>query len=198
MNSSSRANPSSSMVPRSRIASPSIALLLSERVGTFQGPQLGSIAWPMTHATGTDQREGQDRPQASLHLAGPSADAGVLGRDLATAQPAGCKRSGRGDDPAVRTRVGNPSPGHLSPLESRNLQGSSGAPGGDLERTGQGRNETAGHSDGRRPTGATGGSADPRSRVRGRLPRLLVWRSEEHTSELQSLAYLVCRLLLEK
>src|SRR3989441_3381793 len=26
----------------------------------------------------------------------------------------------------------------------------------------------------------------------------LVWRSEEHTSELQSLAYLVCRLLLEK
>src|SRR2546423_5345920 len=30
-------------------------------------------------------------------------------------------------------------------------------------------------------------------RVAGHL-----WRSEEHTSELQSLAYLVCRLLLEK
>src|SRR2546425_4810379 len=33
------------------------------------------------------------------------------------------------------------------------------------------------------------------------LPRLIQWRelrSEEHTSELQSLAYLVCRLLLEK
>src|SRR2546425_9250415 len=30
--------------------------------------------------------------------------------------------------------------------------------------------------------------------ARGRRPR----RSEEHTSELQSLAYLVCRLLLEK
>src|SRR2546423_11643067 len=29
-------------------------------------------------------------------------------------------------------------------------------------------------------------------------PRLLHPRSEEHTSELQSLAYLVCRLLLEK
>src|SRR2546425_12680691 len=29
------------------------------------------------------------------------------------------------------------------------------------------------------------------------LPRA-GWRSEEHTSELQSLAYLVCRLLLEK
>src|SRR2546425_7672632 len=31
-----------------------------------------------------------------------------------------------------------------------------------------------------------------------RLPRELDARSEEHTSELQSLAYLVCRLLLEK
>src|SRR5687767_6597650 len=30
------------------------------------------------------------------------------------------------------------------------------------------------------------------------LLRSLVYRSEEHTSELQSLAYLVCRLLLEK
>src|SRR6266404_3099860 len=29
-------------------------------------------------------------------------------------------------------------------------------------------------------------------------PRCAGWRSEEHTSELQSLAYLVCRLLLEK
>src|SRR2546423_3739384 len=28
--------------------------------------------------------------------------------------------------------------------------------------------------------------------------RATCWRSEEHTSELQSLAYLVCRLLLEK
>src|SRR3989441_2833970 len=31
-----------------------------------------------------------------------------------------------------------------------------------------------------------------------RLPEHLLERSEEHTSELQSLAYLVCRLLLEK
>src|SRR2546425_9674798 len=29
-------------------------------------------------------------------------------------------------------------------------------------------------------------------------PARRTWRSEEHTSELQSLAYLVCRLLLEK
>src|SRR3712207_7287544 len=35
-----------------------------------------------------------------------------------------------------------------------------------------------------------------RERVTGRL--LLVVRSEEHTSELQSRQYLVCRLLLEK
>src|SRR3712207_8923505 len=28
--------------------------------------------------------------------------------------------------------------------------------------------------------------------------RLVLWRSEEHTSELQSRQYLVCRLLLEK
>src|SRR2546425_9116965 len=30
------------------------------------------------------------------------------------------------------------------------------------------------------------------------IPTTKRWRSEEHTSELQSLAYLVCRLLLEK
>src|SRR3989442_10944772 len=32
----------------------------------------------------------------------------------------------------------------------------------------------------------------------GRRARLLPWRSEEHTSELQSRPHLVCRLLLEK
>src|SRR5205823_13042791 len=38
-----------------------------------------------------------------------------------------------------------------------------------------------------------------RSSVSRRRPsRACCWRSEEHTSELQSLAYLVCRLLLEK
>src|ERR1041384_8795861 len=35
-------------------------------------------------------------------------------------------------------------------------------------------------------------------RARGRRRPARAWRSEEHTSELQSLAYLVCRLLLEK
>src|SRR2546425_4973499 len=35
-------------------------------------------------------------------------------------------------------------------------------------------------------------------RLWGRAPHTLLERSEEHTSELQSLAYLVCRLLLEK
>src|SRR6266404_5777851 len=32
----------------------------------------------------------------------------------------------------------------------------------------------------------------------GSPPLIVITRSEEHTSELQSLAYLVCRLLLEK
>src|SRR5205823_12229368 len=41
-------------------------------------------------------------------------------------------------------------------------------------------------------SGAHRAAAGIRSRGAGR------WRSEEHTSELQSLAYLVCRLLLEK
>src|SRR2546425_3446089 len=41
--------------------------------------------------------------------------------------------------------------------------------------------------------------ADARARYAGRLARAAEDnRSEEHTSELQSLAYLVCRLLLEK
>src|SRR5687767_15278491 len=39
-----------------------------------------------------------------------------------------------------------------------------------------------------------GGHARPAESARGRVRA----RSEEHTSELQSLAYLVCRLLLEK
>src|SRR6266545_5151021 len=44
-------------------------------------------------------------------------------------------------------------------------------------------------------------TARPSSSARNGLPPLAAWircRSEEHTSELQSLAYLVCRLLLEK
>src|SRR4029079_19837934 len=40
--------------------------------------------------------------------------------------------------------------------------------------------------------------ASHRLHVHRRLLRWRVARSEEHTSELQSLAYLVCRLLLEK
>src|SRR5687767_15489396 len=42
----------------------------------------------------------------------------------------------------------------------------------------------------RRPTRKTGRRASAPTAIRS--------RSEEHTSELQSLAYLVCRLLLEK
>src|SRR2546425_5130515 len=38
----------------------------------------------------------------------------------------------------------------------------------------------------------------PPSAITGTSPAPVTARSEEHTSELQSLAYLVCRLLLEK
>src|SRR2546425_12011462 len=47
--------------------------------------------------------------------------------------------------------------------------------------------------------GAQGrGHVDDARRSAERDRRLRALRSEEHTSELQSLAYLVCRLLLEK
>src|SRR2546423_10515874 len=42
------------------------------------------------------------------------------------------------------------------------------------------------------------GPADVAARRPGRQAQTRDQRSEEHTSELQSLAYLVCRLLLEK
>src|SRR5205823_14541257 len=42
------------------------------------------------------------------------------------------------------------------------------------------------------------GRRDPLHSLQIHLLELLQQRSEEHTSELQSLAYLVCRLLLEK
>src|SRR3712207_7500669 len=41
-------------------------------------------------------------------------------------------------------------------------------------------------------------AVEPRAGLEQTLPRPLVQRSEEHTSELQSRQYLVCRLLLEK
>src|SRR2546422_5006100 len=44
--------------------------------------------------------------------------------------------------------------------------------------------------------GTRGGRGARRSR--GRRPSRSEWRSEEHTSELQSRLHLVCRLLLEK
>src|SRR2546423_4627086 len=56
----------------------------------------------------------------------------------------------------------------------------------------------AGRGRGHPATGARRGGARPlRRRVAGPGGQRVL-RSEEHTSELQSLAYLVCRLLLEK
>src|SRR3712207_7026747 len=50
----------------------------------------------------------------------------------------------------------------------------------------------------RRRRMATSGGWTPAPRLVGRLPKIRAARSEEHTSELQSRQYLVCRLLLEK
>src|SRR2546425_4619761 len=61
-------------------------------------------------------------------------------------------------------------------------------------------------------TSSTGRTPQAKARKAGATPKVMTsanesncwpksdveWRSEEHTSELQSLAYLVCRLLLEK
>src|SRR2546425_6151008 len=49
-----------------------------------------------------------------------------------------------------------------------------------------------------RPSAGMWTTAIARCRFRSRSSTLPRSRSEEHTSELQSLAYLVCRLLLEK
>src|SRR2546425_9243636 len=46
--------------------------------------------------------------------------------------------------------------------------------------------------------GEAKGGRMPGAQSRWSAGKDLSWRSEEHTSELQSLAYLVCRLLLEK
>src|SRR2546423_6284221 len=48
------------------------------------------------------------------------------------------------------------------------------------------------------PVSVAAQAAEPRDRGRIDARERLGARSEEHTSELQSLAYLVCRLLLEK
>src|SRR2546425_4118243 len=67
-----------------------------------------------------------------------------------------------------------------SQLQARRAQGR-------IHRAGE-RLEHRGHAGRRRHEDA----------VERRVERLMQRRSEEHTSELQSLAYLVCRLLLEK
>src|SRR3989441_6998624 len=59
----------------------------------------------------------------------------------------------------------------------------------------------AGHDGRRRPPrqpGAAGALRRGRAAILVAQPKGASNRSEEHTSELQSLAYLVCRLLLEK
>src|SRR5687767_15240650 len=60
---------------------------------------------------------------------------------------------------------------------------------------GKGKDRLRGWHDGRRDVDRQRGRS---ARRFGRNLERAVYRSEEHTSELQSLAYLVCRLLLEK
>src|SRR5205823_6875585 len=78
-----------------------------------------------------------------------------------------------------------------------------------LQRCQPGRGFQRGHRPRRRPlrralrspgrtVGHLGRLRGPGGLRRGHLLQHPVHRSEEHTSELQSLAYLVCRLLLEK
>src|SRR3712207_7204974 len=73
-----------------------------------------------------------------------------------------------------------------------------------LFRSGADRHDVRGASHvplarrGRQARRALGKPRRPRAALAARPPRRLERRSEEHTSELQSRQYLVCRLLLEK
>src|SRR5258707_7925034 len=67
-----------------------------------------------------------------------------------------------------------------------------------LFRSDRDRAERAGQRLARRPSEADADRREQHDRVRKPVDRLPMWRSEEHTSELQSRQYLVCRLLLEK
>src|SRR3989441_8472802 len=68
-----------------------------------------------------------------------------------------------------------------------------------LFRSGDAAEEPARPGDGQEAQGLPGRRPSPPGAAAGRDARVhQVGRSEEHTSELQSLAYLVCRLLLEK
>src|SRR5205823_12956768 len=70
-----------------------------------------------------------------------------------------------------------------------------------LQDRGSRRPEAAGYRTRRRHVAAASRSRRPRVRLVDVTPCVAAHRgvrSEEHTSELQSLAYLVCRLLLEK
>src|SRR5437764_5017027 len=68
-----------------------------------------------------------------------------------------------------------------------------------LFRSREGKNAVFNVSDNRTATARKAfGSPASRARFRPHPVGTSAWRSEEHTSELQSPMYLVCRLLLEK
>src|SRR2546425_1665714 len=80
------------------------------------------------------------------------------------------------------------------------MSSSSAAPRVFANRRASARALTGSHSSSsaRRPVGGRRRRRDPRDSRSARAQGGRSLRSEEHTSELQSLAYLVCRLLLEK
>src|SRR3712207_7257951 len=66
------------------------------------------------------------------------------------------------------------------------------------QEDGRGRRRARPLERGEEGAGEDPGQEGGREEVDGEAPLGLTWRSEEHTSELQSRQYLVCRLLLEK
>src|SRR5205823_12612148 len=83
------------------------------------------------------------------------------------------------------------------PLGSRPAR-ARGRTAGTLRAAGEEADREAARRRGPHPARRGVPRSDARGRQAGRALSVAVGRSEEHTSELQSLAYLVCRLLLEK
>src|SRR3989441_309114 len=95
------------------------------------------------------------------------------------------------------TRLIDPVHGHVGGV-LRTTAGQHVHVGEDLERADDPGGE---HPQGHGPEQRERDPPEPLPRAGAVHPRGVevgLWRSEEHTSELQSLAYLVCRLLLEK
>src|SRR5205823_14566829 len=103
---------------------------------------------------------------------------------IAAAPPA-CNRTGAPAEPLARPAA---APEHMD-LDALLMQAAQEPPLVVYNNSGVVTDEAAGFT-ARYGIKATG--------IKANTPEMIEKRSEEHTSELQSLAYLVCRLLLEK